>query len=132
MPPDSTNSLWFSAMCSNKRDPSFADYIDYPNDPTCIYQYECGGALGDAGGSVSTRGLIRKFPSSGTWTIPFQGSGYEETVINEQTGYSYNVSFADLKVGYCLAESTDYKCKIGVSNAMLLVVVLCTLTKVVL
>lgn len=149
VPPNVTNSLWFSAMCSNARNPPEPGSYD-SNAAICTPYSQCGGALGDSGAStwVNKEG----FPDSGTWDIPFQGP-YLEYLQGDQfvhgdqifqddqselspewpgvSGvYTYNASFNNLEVAYCLAEPTDYKCKVGVSNILLLVVVICTLIKV--
>lgn len=119
IPPDTTNSLWYSAQCVNSRD------SDNINSIACDSDAECAGALGDPDSTAWT--TTSKLPDSG-WVIPFIGSSVPGVNFS---AYGYNESFNNLNVAYCLAEPAPvYKCKVGVSNALLLVVVLCTLTKV--
>ncbi|KAJ4423084.1 hypothetical protein N0V82_002213 [Gnomoniopsis sp. IMI 355080] len=127
IPPDTTNSLWFSAMCTNVR------VSDQGNNNECEYG-QCAGALGDP--EFTAWANTSSLPSS-NWTIPFISPSlptfsdeiYFPAVNFSQ--YGFNESFNDLSVSHCLAEPAPvYKCKVGVSNALLLVVLLCTLTKV--
>lgn len=142
VPPNATNSLWYYAICSNSRYPTSG----FENaDPACASTYQCGGALGDPSAEAWVN--TEEFANYGAWEISFLGA--YARVFQAEPGppgeeyeydfwpgvsevYSYNESATNLEVSYCLAESTDYKCKLGVSNALLLVVVLCTLSKVVL
>lgn len=128
IPPDMTNSLWFSAQCSNYR---LSDGSTFSN--RCSGSEQCAGALGDPDATAWTN--TSELPNP-TWTIPFQGSDgqiYDDYYwpANVSAAYGFNESYNDLNVAYCLAEPAPvYKCKVGVSNALLLVVVLCILTKV--
>lgn len=128
IPPDTKNSLWFSAQCVNAR---YSD--DSLSDGACEAGLQCAGALGDPHGTAWTE--TSQMPDS-TWVIPFNrslwsmyGDIYWQASVS--AAYGFNESFSNLNVAYCLAEPAPvYKCKVGVSSALLLVVVLCTLTKV--
>ncbi|KAJ4393426.1 hypothetical protein N0V93_002636 [Gnomoniopsis smithogilvyi] len=127
IPPNTTNSLWFSAQCINSR------YADSVNSDQCDANVgQCAGALGDPDATAWTN--TSSLPGS-SWAIPFNDAWMRlSTIYGPDVNfpeYGYNESFNNLNVAYCLAEPAPvYKCKVGVSNALLLVVVLCTLTKV--
>lgn len=109
IPPDVKNSLWVSGTCM-----SFRTYI---NDNYCSNR-GCALALGEDTYWTNTTELL-----GSTWTINFLAPAI----------YELNRSVNDLNVAYCLTEANpDYQCKVGASNALLLVVILCALTKVVL
>lgn len=117
--PNVTNSLWYSAACWNQRGNDFQTNGD---SASCSADGTCQGALGDPDGlaSVDTTTL----PGSG-WTIPF----HNWFSVPEE--YGFNQSFNNLSVAYCLAEPhPNYKCKVGVSNLLLLIVVSCVFIKV--
>lgn len=117
IPPNATNSLWFSAACFNTR---YADGIR--SISSCSTTYYCAAGLGDPLGKASADTTTL---TGSTWTIPFQS---QQLVPAE---YDFNQTFNDLNVAYCLAEPNQgYEGKVGASNLLLLAVVICTFTKV--
>lgn len=130
IPPDATNSLWFSAQCSNTRYGDGSLGLDQ-----CVASGQCAGALGDPDRTAWTN---TSSLSNSTWVIPFRTSWWTDEARNAyywpsnfSTAYGFNESFNHLDVVYCLAEpAPEYACKVGVSNVLLLVVILCTTTKV--
>lgn len=57
---------------------------------------------------------------------PFQ-NGYE---FNGRA-FGYNHEFDTLRIRHCLAEPIQQRCKVGLSNSLLLVVIICLFVKVV-
>lgn len=111
VPPDVKNSLWVSGKCTSVR--TYIDENNCGNDG-------CASALGETSGLywTNTTELL-----GSTWTINFSAPA----------AYGLNRSSNDLNVAYCRTEANpDYQCKVGASNALLLVVILCALTKVIL
>ncbi|KAF3763462.1 hypothetical protein M406DRAFT_74077 [Cryphonectria parasitica EP155] len=118
IPPRVANSLWRSLSCFNQRVPD-----ERSSDDGCNQYGQCAGVLGDptAHAWVNTTTL-----SGSIWTIPV-----ESFQSSYPTIYGFNQSFSHLNVAYCLAEpNPDYKCKVGASTSLLLVVALCVFAKV--
>jgi hypothetical protein len=122
VPADEQNSLWLSkqcqmlsefnnGLCHNDCKPNFGfDSLDdediYTVDP-------------------------RTAPSDASWTFPFWGPrALQGGILSAQmrTGFSPQ-PFNTINVSYCLAERAEQQCKIGVSNSLLLAVVICVFAK---
>lgn len=115
VPPNKVNSLWFSAQCATTRDPLAA----------CTNT--CNGALGkndsrfrvDDVLSIQEPWPLEFFPPVRLHNQPLFGKGI---VLSD--------TYDSLLVDYCLAQPIDPPvCKIGVSNTLLLVVIISILLK---
>ncbi|KAI0101532.1 hypothetical protein GGR51DRAFT_331731 [Nemania sp. FL0031] len=118
VPPAKMNSLWFSAQCTTKRD---------PQNTGAMCTNTCIGALGK-NHSVFR---IQDVPSvQEPWSFAFFPPVrlYNQSLFGE--GVILNDTYNDLLVNYCLARpAVPPICKIGVSNILLLVVILSILLK---
>lgn len=125
IPPDSLNSLWYSAPCRLWRYgesgvPGICDsstpspyYLDLPSG--------CSGALGEPSGVdwIATTKL------QGSWTIPFRPAN-----MTIPSSFGYDDKFSELPVKHCMAEpNPDYSCKIGLAPPLLLIVIGCVFLK---
>lgn len=127
MPPNETNSLWYSTHCQTMRS----------SDPTKFYfcTNNCLRVLGlhnnteDQYGRLSLN-VSTEFPSGPDWTIDFRDLPTQE---NGDTAddFGYNVTFNNLVVNHCLAQHTTPLCKIGVANPMVLAVIVCVVVKLI-
>ncbi|KAH8160453.1 hypothetical protein CIB48_g7794, partial [Xylaria polymorpha] len=135
IPPGSINSLWFSAQCSTRRQLSGSGRED-----TC--RNICLGALGsdlsfDPGSEDDTWAgfpvldfSAQKFPPpQDPWFLNFHGAiGQHENSTLYKT-HGFNAEFDPFRVRHCLAKPKQPSCKVGVSNALLLVVLGCVFIK---
>lgn len=122
VPPDSINSLWFSAQCSTFRTLSESGRRDTYNN-TCL------GALGIYGEEVDDGRLP---PFQENWTLAFNPfSGDTGDARGALQDLRYNNKFDSFQVRHCLAQSIQQHCKVGVSNGLLLVTISCILVKAV-
>ncbi|GAW17036.1 hypothetical protein ANO14919_064850 [Xylariales sp. No.14919] len=118
VPPESANSLWFSAQCAVTRDAHSWD--------TAYCTKTCTGALGldpplsryQSIPVVQEHWLLQFFPETRCGNTSLFGQGV-----------TYNTAFDTLRVSHCLAQPTTPNCKIGLSNALLLVVIFCIFLK---
>ena len=111
VPSAETNPLWYSTQCS----------ITMRSMNGCIHS--CASALGLSSTDHLLAGDAKLSPDS-NWTVIFRYPG---------NYYSRDFTFNDLnelKVRYCRAQPFTYKCKIGLSNPLILVVILCIIVKV--
>ncbi|KAI1353029.1 hypothetical protein F5Y01DRAFT_323741 [Xylaria sp. FL0043] len=124
--PEAVNSLWFSAQCTTQRQksPSGSRDDDYTN--TCL------GALGwDAYGfkpeDPDDKKVLLTIPES--WLISFSPAvrHHNDSLFGE--GLEFNHKFDTLRVNHCLAQPIQPFCKVGLSNALLLIVILSILVK---
>ncbi|KAF2967316.1 hypothetical protein GQX73_g6232 [Xylaria multiplex] len=131
IPSERINSLWFSAQCHTKRDLSGSGLGD-----TC--SNTCLGALNSNLNFPDHNEPSRYFgfnpdripsPQEPWFLTPFNGIGTDVTL---DPSFKFNHKFDKLRVRYCLAEPVQPTCRVGVSNALLLVVVLCVFIKVIL
>lgn len=118
MPPERVNDLWFFALCY--------DIWSFPNT-----RYE-----DNNGGSCSNQcaGALNGFMEStaGKWQL----NGFNTTYLTK-SGIGDHLPRphlldepSDLTVLYCMAKRPTYQCKVGLSTAILLIVVACTFVKV--
>ncbi|KAH8204518.1 hypothetical protein TruAng_001292 [Truncatella angustata] len=117
IPPNVTNSLWYSAQCKVTRstNPSVYDHCEH----TCL------NVLGL--NHTKTYDVSTKAPDNTQWTLSFQPVELNiAPSVRESLGY--NDTFNSLDVNYCLALPVN-KCKIGVSNTLVLIVLVCILVK---
>ncbi|KAH8659855.1 hypothetical protein BX600DRAFT_51176 [Xylariales sp. PMI_506] len=120
VPPNQTNSLWYSTTCSTTR-----TQYRTTND-TCVNT--CLGALGYKNGFSFP--VEAGLPSVENWILAFQQQPmYIPQNISDELGF--DESFNELTVEYCLARNERPSCKIGVSNVLLLTVLICMTAKLV-
>ncbi|KAI1120837.1 hypothetical protein F5Y10DRAFT_289156 [Nemania abortiva] len=110
--PDKANSLWFSAQCATVRDPQ-------SREASC--NNTCNGALGQNDSLFFIQDVP---PVQEPWSIPF----FPPVRLHNQSlfgeGIALNYAYNALLVDYCLARPAAHPvCKVGVSNALLLVVI---------
>ncbi|KAJ9137541.1 hypothetical protein NKR23_g9138 [Pleurostoma richardsiae] len=110
VPSNETNTLWFAAECA----------VNAGLLRTC--GNTCGNVLGLKDGVFDSR--TDAHPSRSWLYSFFEGVTYD----NEIAGQSY--SFGDISVRYCLAEKIEEHCKVGLSNQVLLIVIVCVSLKV--
>ncbi|KAI1116401.1 hypothetical protein F5Y14DRAFT_439852 [Nemania sp. NC0429] len=144
VPPDSINSLWFSTQCSTVRSSTGHGTYD-----TCYNT--CLGALGsDLGldqvasygsGPPSFSFVSQHAPApQDPWFLDFffairesiqpklyQLNGFNIPPLDSSLGFKDE--FKSFRVRHCLAKPNPGTCKVGVSNALLLVVIGCVLVK---
>lgn len=107
IPAEGINSLWFSTQCSIIRE--VPDFVAY--DHMC--EYNCSSAVGLPSNPLP----LSKFPPlQESWHLGFSSPWLEDSI-------------SPLQVRYCLAQPIQEHCKIGVSNALLLVVITCVFIK---
>ncbi|KAI0870866.1 hypothetical protein GGS24DRAFT_89163 [Hypoxylon argillaceum] len=118
VPPESLNSLWFSAQCTTTRDPQ-------NREASCMNT--CNGALGKNNSRFSVQDVP---PVKEPWLLPF----FPPVRLHNQSlfgeGIAFNDAYDSLLVDYCLAKpAPSPNCKIGVSNLLLLAVIVSILLK---
>ncbi|KAM0813070.1 putative DUF6536 domain-containing protein [Seiridium cardinale] len=119
VPPNETNSLWYSSHCETTRSSQPGQYDKCEN--TCIE------ALG-VNTTSDQYNVSAKAPSDSNWTILFQPSGIVVTP-SDDTAFGYNDSYNNLNVEYCLVQPIGQVCKIGVSNSLILIILACIILK---
>ncbi|KAI0532325.1 hypothetical protein GGR58DRAFT_490699 [Xylaria digitata] len=131
IPPEGINSLWFSAQCHTQRDLSGSGRGD-----TC--SNTCLGALGSNLNFPDHNEPSRYYgfspdhvpsPQEPWFLTPFNGIGTDVTL---DPSFEFNHKFDKLRIRYCLAQPIQSTCRVGVSNALLLVVVVSVFIKVIL
>lgn len=130
IPPDSLNSLWYSAPCRLWRytsawDSSYPKICDSSIPVHGFYSTHppagCSGALGEASG-VDWIGTTKL---EGSWNIPFRPAN-----MTVPSAFGYNAKFSDLPVKHCMAEpNPEYTCKLGLAPPLLLIVIGCVFIK---
>ncbi|KAI0543313.1 hypothetical protein F4679DRAFT_577720 [Xylaria curta] len=119
VPPESINSLWFSTQCRTERLVSgLGTKLDYCAN-TCL------GALGVGSGLFFDTDYFKQ-PQEPWLLAPFN---LTESDWPPDLGYGFNHEFDTFRVSYCLAQPTQSTCKVGVSNALLLIVMGCVFIK---
>lgn len=131
IPPDSLNSLWYSAPCSLWRygstgGGSQSKFCDSSTPPTYYSSLSslppgCSGALGEPSGAdwITTTKL------DGNWSIPFRPAN-----MTIPSSFGYDDKFSELPVKHCMAEpNPDYICKLGLAPPLLLIVIGCVFIK---
>ncbi|KAI1116582.1 hypothetical protein F5Y14DRAFT_405839 [Nemania sp. NC0429] len=118
VPPDKVNSLWFSAQCATTRDLGYRD---------ATWTNTCNGALGKNSSQFHVRDapLVQE-----PWTLDF----FPPVRLHNQSLFGEDIvlnhAYDSLLVDYCLARpAVPPVCKIGVSNLLLLVVIVSILLK---
>lgn len=131
IPPDSLNSLWYSAPCylwrlGSTGGGSQSKFCDSSTPPTYYSSSTslppgCSGALGEPGGVdwIATTKL------EGSWRIPFRPAN-----MTIPSAFGYDIKFSELPVKHCMAEpNPDYICKLGLAPPLLLIVIGCVFIK---
>ncbi|KAI1304446.1 hypothetical protein F5Y03DRAFT_169931 [Xylaria venustula] len=121
VPKNAVNSLWFSAQCETTRKKSQNGRDDHCTN-SCLgamgldrYEFQFNESLG----VVDEPWLITFFPAIRC---------HNEALFD--VGVEFNHRFDSLRVNHCLAQPIQPICKIGLSNALLLTVILSILVKV--
>ncbi|KAI1090732.1 hypothetical protein F5B19DRAFT_462055 [Rostrohypoxylon terebratum] len=117
VPQGNINTLWYSTQCKVWRTLQF-------NDDSC--EQSCGGVFGNGDGLQVP--ASRDFPTD--WEFTLQSSS-NITLVKSDANFKYNDAFWNLTVKHCLAEPYISDCKIGVSNILLMVVIICISAKVI-
>lgn len=132
IPPDSLNSLWYSAPCtlwrygsSGASLPKICDSSDPPSPYTDLTGLTgppgCSGALGEPSG-VDWIGTSKL---QGDWVIPFRPAN-----MTVPPAFGYDSRFSELPVKHCMAEpNPEYICKLGLAPPLLLIVIGCVFIK---
>lgn len=112
VPPNKVNSLWFSAQCKTTRDPV---------DRQAICTNTCNGALGKNDSKFYVQDLLS---IQEPWLLAF----FPPVRLHNQSLFGEDIILNDaydsLLVDYCLARpAVPPVCKIGVSNILLLIVI---------
>ncbi|KAJ8131401.1 hypothetical protein O1611_g2221 [Lasiodiplodia mahajangana] len=117
-PSGKVNSLWFSAQCTTTREP-------VSRQAACTNT--CNGALGK---NYSAFPVTDALPIQELWLLVFFPPVrlHDPSLFGE--GIVFNETYNSLLVDYCLARPANPPiCKVGVSNLLLLVVILSILLK---
>ncbi|GAW10681.1 hypothetical protein ANO14919_000160 [Xylariales sp. No.14919] len=121
VPQNNPNSLWFSAPCNIRRrkaDPSGDDCTN-----TC---------LGAMGLDAYTFPFSKKLPMTHEpWLIDFLLAMRNHDKDPFDAGLKFNDKFDSLRIDHCLAQTLQPACKVGLSNTLLLIVILSILVKAV-
>ncbi|ETS78796.1 hypothetical protein PFICI_08649 [Pestalotiopsis fici W106-1] len=122
VPPNGKNSLWYSTRCSVHRDTHI--------DTTTTCTHDCLTLLGiDRFTSSNAWNLTATTPSLSTWTIEFRPDELN-VPATEGSIYGFNATLNTLQVDYCLARPLSKKCKVGVANPLLVIVLSCVVLKI--
>ncbi|KAI1465716.1 uncharacterized protein F4812DRAFT_461410 [Daldinia caldariorum] len=108
-----TNSLWYSTDCQTSR---VHDTVENDCDHTCWDPLFPTGP--------NSYGIHETSPSN--WTFFWNFSPHRR-----EYDYGFNGNFSQMAVKYCLAEPQSRVCKVGISNVLLLLVIVCTIIKVI-
>lgn len=123
VPRKANNSLWFAANCSTA--------VFFKKDTQTIEgcSQSCSSAMGSSVAKLDSR-PAESIPSSYTFDF-FPGlDGYTEEELSQVYWPGLiDQSAATLDLQYCLAEEISTTCKVGLSNKILLVVLVCLLVK---
>ncbi|RGP63933.1 hypothetical protein FSPOR_8260 [Fusarium sporotrichioides] len=109
MPLEKSNSLWFAADCKTSLSP------EQSREDRC--SQTCGKAVG-LGQTQSESMRPGAVPS--TYTLDF----FRNTITDESWPGLSNETATGLTLKYCFAEEISQNCKVGVSNQLLLIVVI--------
>ncbi|KAI0013844.1 hypothetical protein F4779DRAFT_638995 [Xylariaceae sp. FL0662B] len=119
VPPGSINPLWYSTQCATQIGMRL-----FGKKPGACY-HSCRNVLGL---NVKELAVNEAIPPDTNWTLKFQHKPwYLPADIVKELGY--NESFDNLNVKHCLAMPLLKPCKLGLSNTLLLVVVICVFVK---
>jgi len=137
VPPDANNSLWYTSQCTMTQNFTTADQGFCSN--TCAKflgfregfwgtQFESTNST-EVSDTVSLGGAddesyISRWYFNFWDTYLLDAGGLEHQM---RSGYSNNAAW--ILVSYCLAEPVEGRCRIGISNTVLLIVTLCVLIK---
>ncbi|KAI0861198.1 hypothetical protein F4860DRAFT_524624 [Xylaria cubensis] len=122
IPPGTINSLWFSTQCNKTREKSSSGRDDACTN-TCL------GAMGvdEYQFDLSKTLLTAHEP----WHISFFPAVRLHNKTLFEKGLNFNDQFDSFRVDHCLAEPIQTSCKVGISNVLLLIVILSILIKVI-
>ncbi|KAI0898651.1 hypothetical protein F4806DRAFT_494311 [Annulohypoxylon nitens] len=115
VPQGVVNSLWYSTQCTVRR---------YPQINSGICYQSCGGVFGHE--DIYGVPISESFPTD--WAFTLQ-SFSNVTLLENDANFKFNDRFWNLTVRYCLAEPELTDCKIGISNILLMVVIICIFAK---
>ncbi|KAI0194239.1 hypothetical protein F4808DRAFT_474875 [Astrocystis sublimbata] len=124
VPPDTVNSLWFSTQCNTTRRTSSTDNDGVECINTCL------GALGLDRWGFYYGDLMTL--SSKPWLLEFFPAVRHHRQSLFEEGVNFNGSFNSMRVDHCLARKAESTCKVGLSNSLLLIVILSIFVKMVL
>ncbi|KAI0972797.1 hypothetical protein F4678DRAFT_429407 [Xylaria arbuscula] len=122
VPRNAVNSLWFSTQCETTREKSPTG-----RDDNC--RNSCFGTMGVDGYNFlfdENLGVVHE-----PWFITFFPGVRTHNESLFEVGVGFNNKFDSLRVNHCLAQPIQPMCKIGLSNALLLTVILSILVKVI-
>lgn len=125
-PPQASNSLWFAANCST------SIYFDRQAHTTGGCYQSCNGATGQDVSTFDSR-PAESIPANYTFDfLPALGS-YTDSELSQMRwpGLS-DPSAATLDLEYCLAQEISTTCKVILSSRLLLVVLICLISKTIL
>ncbi|KAI0191032.1 hypothetical protein EV127DRAFT_453382 [Xylaria flabelliformis] len=122
IPPGTINPLWFSTQCNTTREKSSSGRDDACTN-TCL------GAMGvdEYQFDLSKTLLTAHEP----WHISFFPAVRLHNKTLFEKGLNLNDQFDSFRVDHCLAEPIQTSCKVGMSNVLLLIVILSILIKVI-
>ncbi|KAI0188681.1 hypothetical protein EV127DRAFT_471171 [Xylaria flabelliformis] len=121
VPPAGINSLWFSTQCRTQRHVSDLGRKSNYCINTCL------GALGMGPGLSHSPFDPDDVPQpQEPWLLNFN---VKESDWLLHLDYGFSHEFDTFRVSHCLAQPTQSTCKVGVSNALLLIVVGCVFIK---
>ncbi|KAH8165130.1 hypothetical protein CIB48_g3115 [Xylaria polymorpha] len=122
IPPNAVNSLWFSTQCHTTRYKSLSGKEDDCSN-TC---------LGAMGVNEHFFHLGERLPMAHEpWLITFFPAVRQHNKSLFGEGLEFNNEFDFLRVDHCLAHPMQPNCKVGLSNALLLIVILSILIKII-
>jgi hypothetical protein len=134
VPASANNSLWYTSRCSMTQNFTNTGERFCTNDRAKFLGFQgfLGGQFGTGNSSEvsNTVAFDADNNSPGEWLFNFWDSYLLSTGdLEHQIPSGYSGIPAWMSVKYCLAEPVEAKCKLGVSNVILLVVTVCVLLK---
>ncbi|KAJ6439170.1 carbonic anhydrase [Purpureocillium lavendulum] len=123
VPEEELNSLWFHTNCV---------VMSVFDDGKC--RNSCKSKLGLEGLMTEVIDVVdpSNNPHDATWPFPFWSeTSLEAGILDAQMRSGFDARYDQLDVSYCLAERAPQRCQIGVSNALLLAIVVCVSAKAV-
>ncbi|KAJ8131138.1 hypothetical protein O1611_g2485 [Lasiodiplodia mahajangana] len=121
VPPNTANSLWFSTQCHTFRENSPSGKDEY-----CVNT--CRGAMGlDENEFLFNEKRVAQDP----WIINFFPAVRHHNKSMFPEGLEFNDKFDSFRIDHCLAQQIQPPCKVGLSNTLLLIVILSVFVKII-
>lgn len=116
VPQKNINSLWYSTQCKTTKE---------------LWGKDCENTCGYALGSqVNIPQGLMDDSTPLNWVVSFQNLSQLQIPPGQEAAFGFNYEFSNLTVKYCLVEPHPSRCKIGLSNLLLMIVIICISIKI--